>query len=397
MTIYNDVFGGANIYPSDISYSQLNLLANAILSWPEETSAAGYFATRIIDVETALDNKTVFLPPATGAGVGETVMFNNIGSKTVTVADYTGVQVASLAPGTVWQVYLTENNTVGGTWVSLQYGAAVSTANASALAGTGIVAVGTALSQSIPIVTLNSWYTAGINDRAKMFVWQGGVSVMNLPPTSAVGNNWFLLIRNSGSGAYTARPYGPSTIDGLASLVFQPGESAILVTDGSNYYSIGFGQSAAFAFDYTTVDLTGLTTYALSSAEYNKVAYSFFGTLGADCVVTVPGTVQQYWVTNNTTGGFSIEVKTAVGTGITIGAAKSSILYCNGVDVVLADTGGISLPLAVAQGGTGAISSSGALINLGGSSVGIAMFTAADPDAVWSTLGNPPLISGGTF
>jgi len=38
MTIYTDVFGGANVYPSEISYSSLSLTANVTLSWPEETS-----------------------------------------------------------------------------------------------------------------------------------------------------------------------------------------------------------------------------------------------------------------------------------------------------------------------------------------------------------------------
>ena len=38
MPIYQDVFGGANIYPSEISYSTQNLSADVTLSWPEETS-----------------------------------------------------------------------------------------------------------------------------------------------------------------------------------------------------------------------------------------------------------------------------------------------------------------------------------------------------------------------
>jgi len=50
MPIYTDVFGGANIYPSEISYSAIALSADVTLSWPEETSTNTNLATRIIDV-----------------------------------------------------------------------------------------------------------------------------------------------------------------------------------------------------------------------------------------------------------------------------------------------------------------------------------------------------------
>ena len=36
MPIYTDVFGGANIYPSEISYSAITLTTtDVVLSWPE--------------------------------------------------------------------------------------------------------------------------------------------------------------------------------------------------------------------------------------------------------------------------------------------------------------------------------------------------------------------------
>ena len=49
MPSYTDVFGGANIYPSEISYSSVALTASIVLSWPEETSTNVNLATRIID------------------------------------------------------------------------------------------------------------------------------------------------------------------------------------------------------------------------------------------------------------------------------------------------------------------------------------------------------------
>jgi hypothetical protein len=75
------------------------------------------------------------------------------------------------------------------------------------------------------------------------------------------------------------------------------------------------------------------------------------------------------------------------------------ILYCDGTDVLNASTQGISLPISVADGGTGATTAGAALINLGGTSTGIALFTAVDQDAAWAALGVAPagVVNGGTF
>ena len=64
MPSYTDVFGGANIYPSEISYSSLNLTADITLSWPEETSTNVNLATRIIDVTQASAGFSIILPDA---------------------------------------------------------------------------------------------------------------------------------------------------------------------------------------------------------------------------------------------------------------------------------------------------------------------------------------------
>ena len=156
MPIYNDVFGGANIYPSEISYSAVALSADITLSWPTEASTSTNLATRIMDVTASAGSYAITLPDAKKTGTGQTILFSNQGSFTFIVKDAAGVQVVSIAAGTIWQIYLTDNSTVAGIWETLQFGSTTSTANASALAGTGIVAVGTVLSQSVPITNFNS-------------------------------------------------------------------------------------------------------------------------------------------------------------------------------------------------------------------------------------------------
>jgi len=399
MTTYTDVFGGANIYPSEIDYSAIALVADITLSWPDETSTSSNLATKIMDVTPASADLSITLPPANGTGTGQTILFNNRGASTFTVKRADGVQVVSIASGTLWQVYLTNNSTAAGSWVALQYGASTSQVNASSLAGNGIVANGTQLAQSIDVTEFNSNYTAGDQDRAQMFVWTGAGGTFTLPAPTVAGNNWFCYLRNSGSGAIVADPTGTVLIDNGPTLSFQPNESAIIVSDGTSYFTIGFGQSATFAFDYTSINVAGSGNYTLTGTELNRIAYGFTGTLTGNRVIIVPATVQQYWVNNETTGPYNFTVKTSAGAGVLVASGSRSILYCDGTDVVNADTGGLAVPIQVSDGGTGATTAGAARINLGVTAVGNAVFTAADGPAAYAALGIAPsgVVVGGTF
>ena len=399
MPSYSDVFGGANIYPSEISYSSVALTASITLSWPEETSTNVNLATRIMDVTPSAGSFNITLPDANKSGTGNTILFNNKGSYTFTVLNAGGTQVGTIASGQLWQVYLTDNTTANGAWQLLQYGATTSSANASALAGTGIVAVGAVLSQSVPITTFNSNYTAGDTDRARMYNWTGAGGTLVLPDPTAVGDNWFLYLRNSGSGQVAVNTPGSVQIDGATTLAFQPGESAIIASDGTNFYTIGFGQSSTFAFDYTVINAAGSGDLTLSGAQLNRVAYRFTGALTAARNIIIPATVQQYWIDNRTTGAYTFTVKVAGTTGVTLITNERGIFYCDGSELLDADTASVGFPISIAQGGTGATSAGAALINLGGTSTGIALFEATNQAAAWTALGVAQAgnVNGGTY
>ena len=232
-----------------------------------------------------------------------------------------------------------------------------------------------------------------------MFNWTGAGGTFTLPDPITVGNNWFVYLRNSGSGAISADAPGLTTIDGNSFLSFQPGESAIIACDGVEFYTIGFGQSATFAFDYTVINVAGTGDYTLTGTELNRIAYRFTGLLTGDRDIVVPATVQQYWVDNQTTGSYALTVRTPSGTGYIVASGQRAILYSDGTDVLDADTAGVSFPIAVNQGGTGATSAGSALINLGGTSLGISLFTAADQAAAWASLGVAQAgnVDGGAF
>lgn len=374
---YTQVFGGSTIYPSDVSYLALPLTADTELEWPLESGTTLTPVARIIDV-TPTGAYSITMPPADETGTGQTVLFNNLGPDTITIKDNAGGTLASIAQGLQFQLYLTSNTTAAGTWRVYQMGAATAQAQASALAGYGLTATGSTLSTNTPITSFNSNFTLGAADRAATYVWDGALGTLTLPAAAGLMNGWYVNVRNNGTGDLTIDPAGGETINGGPTLTLAIEDSCTVITDGITWYTVGFGQNATFAFDYTSIDLTGQTSpYTLSGSELNRIAYQFVGTLVANMEVVVPNTVQQYWVDNQTTGSFTLGVRTVTQvTPANVIQGSRDILYSNGTDVVNAATAGLSVPLGVAQGGTGSITAGGALINLGGTTAGIAVFTA---------------------
>ena len=374
---FTQVFGGNTIYPSDVSYLALTLDADTVLEWPQDSNSSNVVA-RIIDI-TPSGPYTIVLSSALSVSVGTTILFNNLGPDTITVDKANGDAILSIAAGEQWQAYLTDNDSIGGSWRTFRYGAATAQAQAAALAGAGLTAVGSALAQNYPITTLSSTpYNVTTPDRAKMFVWTGGLGTLTLPTAVSAGNGWFVQVRNAGQGDLVIDPSGSEQINDGSTLLLQPGDSAEVVSNGTSWYTVGLGQQAVFAFDYTSIAVTG-GTYTLSGSELNRIAYKFTGTLASNATIVVPATVQQYWVNNATTGAFTLSLQASgSGTSTAVNQGETAILYCDGTDIIPATT---SAPFAgvlpVAQGGTGATTASSARTNLGATGIGAAVFTAS--------------------
>lgn len=394
MTTYTQVFGGNNIYPSNVSYLAFDVTsADVRLAWPLETNApdlaADYVAARIMNVNCSGTSRKVYLPAANEASVGECFLFNNVGTTAFDLVTNTGAFIVNIPPGFLFQAYMTSNATASGTWTSYQFGAGTAQANAAALAGAGLRAFGGVLNAAIAVDDLNSNYTIGANERAHMINWTGATGTLTLESAVTLGEDWFCYIRNSGSSSITLDPSGAVLIDGLSTLTFDVGNSALVVSDGFNFYTIGLtGGAATTGFDYTAIDITGTGNYTLAGNELNRIAYNLYGTLSGNRNIIVPATVQQYWITNATTGAYTLTVKTLTGTGITVAQGDAQILYCDGTDVVLGQSvAGIATPIPISDGGTGATTQSGARVNLGGTTTGIALFTATDAAAARTTIG----------
>lgn len=392
MTSYTQVFGGNVISASRLAYRAVTLSASQTLAWPTEANASANLAADILDVTASQPGFTITMPDATLVSPGASVLFNNVGAQTFTVADKAGGTIVSVVSGSAWQAYLTDNSTAAGTWRIFQYGASVSVVNAGALSGAGLKAISSTLNQSMPVAGFSAAYTAGVSDRAKVLLWtSSGSGTLSLTAAGTLGSDWFVNVRNSGGGALTIDPAGSEQINGSSTISLQPGDSCIVFSDGAAFYTIGLGQSVASSVSFQSIAVGGSGDYTLSAAEQNKVLYKLTGTLTGTRNIIVPSTIQQYWIDNATSGAYSLYVGTAAqiagGTGVLCVQGQRSILYCDGSNVVDADTSTISVPIVVSQGGTGSTTANGALINLGGTATGISLFTAASTTAARTTIG----------
>ena len=338
MTTYLDPFSGLTINPTQVGYESLTLSSTTFLQWPINGNTSSVVAN-IIDVTATTTGLLLCLPNATQVSTGQSVLIRNIGSNSFTVADVLSNTIITITSGLAWYIYLTDNTTSQGTWAEVQFGAGVSTANASALAGYGLTPINTTLNQAYSVSTLYSSTTLSASSRAQMFVWSTGAGTITLPSSGTAGNNWFAIIKNNGTGIVTITPQGSDTIDGNATQQLQLTESLVVVCNGSGFNTFAYGRSNAFAYTQLAITVTG-GTYVLSSAQAANTIQTYSGALGSNQIIQVPSTVQLYAITNNTTNSYTLTVKTS-GSGGTLSISQNQtvIAICDGTNVYNANSG----------------------------------------------------------
>jgi hypothetical protein len=334
-------FTGNVIQPTDVSYRAITLSANTQLQWPINGSATDDYAARIMNVTATAGSLRLEMPPANQTSVGNDALIRNVGATTFTVADYDGNTIVSVAAGEAKYIYITTNSTEAGTWGVIAFGVGSSTADAASLAGYGLKAINTTLNQSSPVQTFSSSYTAVDSDRAATYVWTAGSGTLTLTGASTLGNDWFIIVRNNGTGTLTVSP-AAGLINGAASIALQPADSAFIVCSGAAFFTVGLGRSTQFNFTQLTKAVAS-GTYTLTASEASNVVQKYTGTLSGNVTVELPQTIQVYYITNQTDGtgaGYQITFTTtaAGGATATVPAGQQVILLCDSVNLLNAST-----------------------------------------------------------
>ena len=352
MGAYQDVFGGSPVQPSHVAYRAIALSANASLSWPQANINTANVVARINDVTPSAGSLSLTMPDATQVSPGQDALFSNLGASSYTILANDGSSIVTVATSTVVYIYLVDNSTAAGTWRVTQFGATAAAPDANSLAGNGLTVITAKLNTAHPVTSLSvTPTTIDATYRAKTVVWTGGAGTLNLTASATLGNNFFFLVTNQGTGVLTLTPNGSETIDGSASATLNQQESLIAITNGSNFFTVGHGRTVSSSTTRLLKSVAGNTDVTLSAVEAANQIIEFTGALTGNINVIFPVTVATYFLLNNTSGAFSLTAKTAAGTGIAIEAADRVIVHCDGTNIVRSITQ--PLPVAVnAQTGT---------------------------------------------
>jgi hypothetical protein len=336
---YNSPFTGNVIQPTDVSYRSITLTVTTQLSWPINGNATGDYAARIMQVNATSAGLSLDMPPANQASVGQDALIRNVGANSFTVKDFAGDHtIITVAPGESKYIYITANPDDHGTWGIIAFGTGSSSADAATLAGYGLVALNTTLNQSHPVTTTSNPTTLTSAYRAAALVWTGGAGTFTLDTATTLGNNWFTMVRNSGSGALTIAGQSGNTINGSTNIVLQPADSAMIVSSGTTFYTVGLGKSTLFNFTQLTKAITS-GTYTLTATEAANVVQKYTGTLTGNVTVVLPATVQVYYILNATSAGpYTLTFTTGSGGTATVPGSAQSILVCDSVNILNANT-----------------------------------------------------------
>ena len=403
---YVNPFTGMTLSPSQVGYESLTLSADTALAWPINGNNTDVVAN-IIQVTASASSLKLYLPSALQVSTGQSVLIQNIGATSFTVTDISGNTIIAIASGVAQYIFLTDNTTNNGTWSTVTFGAGTSSANAAALAGYGLTAINTTLNQQYAESALFSSVVLNDTYRAQFLVWSSGVGTITLPSASTVGNGWFVMIRNGGSGIVTLTPSGTNTIDTNSSQQLQLTESLVVVSNGVNGYStFAYGRSNTFA--YTQLAKTVVTgTYTLTAVEYANVVQEYFGALTGNVIIVLPSTVQIYYLNNQTTGAYSLTFKTSASGAatVTVPQLQTLTVVCDGTNVYNSSSasGGSITSLTVGTGSAATPS-----INFTGNTntgiyqpatnqIGLALNGANALTLTTAGLFVPAGISGGTF
>ena len=335
---FNSPFTGNVVQPTDVSYRDISIAnTNLQLTWPINGSTADDVVARIMEVTTTGASE-LWMPPANQASVGQDALIRNIGGEDFTVKDYAGINtIVTVLVGEAQYIYITDNGTEEGVWGIIAFGIGSSGQDAATLAGYGLLAIGQTLNQSQPVTTFSSSYTALTTDRSSTYVWTGGAGTLTLSLASTLGDNWFMFLRNSGTGALTVTETSGNLVNGSASIALQPTDSCIIVCSGSQFYTVGLGRNTQFAFTQLSKAVT-TGSYTLTASEASNVIQKYTGTLTGNVTIVVPSTVQVYYIVNETSGAYTVTITTGSGGTAILTAGSQATLVCDSVNLYNANT-----------------------------------------------------------
>jgi len=334
MSGYTDAFSNDLLPPSDLGLSVVSLTGTTQAEWPGNYNGTGIPLPKILEVSCG-PGAILKLPPANQVSPGNPVLIRNYGANTLSVQNYAGAGLVSIATGIAQFLYVIDNATAAGTWGQITYGAGGSSIASGALAGYGTKATGPTLSVASPVYSVSSDTTLTTAMRGQTIEFTGGAANLNLSLAATYGNDFYCMVKNSGTGSVGIVPSGAEASDVLS---LQPTESFTLVCTGTEWITIGYGRSLLYQTSALALDVTAGGIFTLSAAQASNKLITFIGAPAADVTVIVPSALSVYYTANNLTTAHTVFVKTSAGSPMAIHQNIRAILVCDGLEVTEAQS-----------------------------------------------------------
>lgn len=143
-----------------------------------------------------------------------------------------------------------------------------------------------------------------------------------------------------------------------------------------------------------SISVAGSSNVTPTSDQAENIFHTLTGLLTGNIAYILPTVGRLFVIDNTTTGAFTVTVRTALGTGIVVPQGYRAFVTGNGTDYRMAE----NLTLKATNNLSDLVSAPTALTNLGGTTVGKALFTAADAAAGRTALalGTAAVVNTGT-
>ncbi|KPA99322.1 hypothetical protein [Pseudomonas asplenii] len=136
---------------------------------------------------------------------------------------------------------------------------------------------------------------------------------------------WVLLQSSGGADQLPAGSYGTTAAFGDSSTMMATTEYAQLL-----------------AGSMLSKNVTGGSTVTLTAVEGRYPIITLTGALTANIDLVVPSASKSWILANNTSGSFSVTVRTSSGAGVVVAPDVALLLYCNGVSVFQANASDVA-------------------------------------------------------
>lgn len=299
------------------------------------------------NIEVYTDNlnvNTITMPDATKTSIGQTITMINSGLSSFNVLADDGETIIANVPisdddhaNTVWFL-LADNSTTNGVWIPVTFGAGTSQVTAGTLAGNGLTAISGKLDTEIPIILHDTIPTIDSSYRAKEVIWLGNFAAsITLPLINSVPAGFYLSFNNqSPTNSLIIDPgEAGTTIDGLTTFTLDQSRSLTIISDGHDWWTLGYGASPNPIITVNALDVSGSSNINLNFLQATSNIQIYNGTLTGNITVFFPINKAGFWfIQNNTTGPYqlSVQIFGPVGPSYIVPQGNNQVFYTDGGD-----------------------------------------------------------------